>query len=996
MPSAPNIVAIPAAKPFMDVLAHRLLAEYAAVTEPFCRVLVLLPSRRACRSLREALLRASGGKPMLLPSIQPLGEVEEDEFFFADPALAREAAMLPPAVSVSQRRFVLARLIRLHYSSAIRIPSFPQSLLLADALGELIDEIYRDNASIEGLEALVPSDFAAHWQLTHAFLQKLTASWREYLNANGLSDRVQRQHRLIHMLTRHWQENPPAHPVIAAGSTGSMPAVRSLLGVIARMPQGRVVLNGLDDSADEKEWESLPPSHPQFMTAQLLQSLGVTRAQVGEMDDVSVQHSAPPERTVLLRETMRPAATLPAWQHVALNAQEAMHSLHSHTCQTPDEEAQLVALLLREALETQGKTAALVTRDRTLARRVVSRMQRYGVELDDSAGTPLASMPAACFLRLVADFAVSGAAPVALLSLLKHPYCRLAMPAAQIRSLTRRLETKALRGVRAASGIGGLHDYVMKHHGDDAPLQTLLQRLDQASAPMFALFARTHAPLDELIMAHVACAEQLAEADDEAGSQRLWSCREGDMLAGIVQESLEHAHEASGDETGKHDHGHIDPALYPDFFEHSLLGYRYRALHSLHPRLAILSPIEARLQHFDRVILGGMNEGSWPPEPQHSPWLNRAMRKAIGFADFEQRTGQSAHDFCQLALSREVFITRSAQGTESPLQPSRWLVRMDALLHKLQGRPLAGDRRYYHYLAHLRSPKSCEPLQPPAPCPPVALRPKHYSVSDIETLMRNPYRIYAHRVLGLRPLDDIDMLPDASHFGQILHEACDDFTERFPQALPDDVRDELLASGRRAFEPWWDQPVVRSYWWPRFCDMAAQLAEYELRKRPLVARVFGEVDAQLTLLVSGHDMVIRTRMDRVERLPDGAWNIVDYKTGTPPKNPEVASGVASQLPLGGLVLSNGEVPPEIAAFPRSDVRSLSYLKLAGAEQKSDEEVIKDPHARIAEAKVGVTALLEAFMRAEQPYYAVPIPEREKTSDDGYAHLIRRDEWEGSV
>src|SRR5262249_59134643 len=94
----------------------------------------------------------------------------------------------------------------------------------------------------------------------------------------------------------------------------------------------------------------------------------------------------------------------------------------------PEEEALAIAIALREAVETEGKTAALVTPDRTLARRVLAALARWNVAVDDSGGDPLAATASGVFARLAAQATIEGFPPVTPLALLKPPPIRLGAP----------------------------------------------------------------------------------------------------------------------------------------------------------------------------------------------------------------------------------------------------------------------------------------------------------------------------------------------------------------------------------------------------------------------------------------------------------------------------------------------------------------------------------------------------------------------------------------
>ncbi len=120
----------------------------------------------------------------------------------------------------------------------------------------------------------------------------------------------------------------------------------------------------------------------------------------------------------------------------------------------------------------------------------------------------------------------------------------------------------------------------------------------------------------------------------------------------------------------------IAPDEFPDIFDALIATETVRDVRAHHPRLAILGPLEARLQHFDRIILGGLNEGGWPGQARNDPFLNRPMKAEIGLSTPERRIGQAAHDFQQLSGLGEVIYTRSLRAEGAPTVASRWLQRL--------------------------------------------------------------------------------------------------------------------------------------------------------------------------------------------------------------------------------------------------------------------------------------------------------------------------------
>ncbi|MDX1580907.1 MAG: double-strand break repair protein AddB, partial [Alphaproteobacteria bacterium] len=240
---SPKVYTLPPGCSFADALAQGLLKRYPDPME-LSSVLVLLPTRRAARTLREAFLRASDGA-LLLPGMQPLGDVDEEELSLGTLSLAETNALdTQPAISPLRRQMELARLVEAWLktdSDSEDDPDPAQVISLARELGRLLDQMQIEKVSFEALKGLAPAEFADHWQKTLAFLDIVGAHWPAHLAEHGLTDPALRRNRLLDQLSAHWRNSPPAHPVIAAGSTGSIPATAELLKTIAFLPQGEII-----------------------------------------------------------------------------------------------------------------------------------------------------------------------------------------------------------------------------------------------------------------------------------------------------------------------------------------------------------------------------------------------------------------------------------------------------------------------------------------------------------------------------------------------------------------------------------------------------------------------------------------------------------------------------------------------------------------------------------------------------------------------------------
>ena len=983
--TAATVYTIQGGIPFVDALAAGILEQSGGDPLALSRMTVLLPNRRACRVLRDAFLRLGDGRPILPPRMSPLGDLDAEALDFELEELPGPAGLaeIPPALSDVRRQVLLTRLILSRRDLAL---TPDQAAWLATELARLIDQVHTQGLTFDRLADLVPEALAEHWRLTVAFLGIVSETWPKILAAEGGIDKADRRNRLLSAQTELWRARPPADPVIAAGSTGSIPATAALLTVVAGLPAGAVVLPGLDRAVDDETWAAIDEGHPQFGMRELLAGMGVDRRMVADWP-AAARHRPFPDRSRLVTQVLRPAVTTDAWRTPGDVVAPMLEGLERIDCPTPQEEAGVIAMLMREALEAPGRTAALVTPDRRLARRTAVALQRWGVAVDDSGGRPLAETPVGAFLRLACDCAVQGAAPVALLALLKHPLAAGGQAPGQFRRAVRTLERALLRGPRPAPGLAGLQaalataDRRQPAIADErAGLRRWLARFERMAAPFFALVAGTAAPA-ALLAAHGRFVEDLAATDDEPGAARLWRHEDGEAAA----QKLADLAAAAADMPA------IDGRHYPGLLDALLAGVLVRPHYGRHPRLFIWGPLEARLQQADLLILGGLNEGTWPAEAAVDPWMSRPMRLDFGLPAPERRIGLSAHDFAQALAAPRVVLTRSQRVDGTPTVPSRWLLRLDAVLEGA-GLPPQAQWSAAPRLALLRAldeAGAARPIVPPAPRPPAAARPRRLSVTEIGTWMSDPYAVYARRVLGLEPLEPLEAEPDAADLGQVVHAALAAFMQSCPGALPAEAHTRLLDLGRQAFGPLLAHPGIRAFWWPRFERIADWLISVEAHRRAVFMPAACEVAGRLTLVAPGGPFTLTARADRIDRAADGRLAIIDYKTGGVPGDADIDAGVAPQLPLEAAIAVAGGFDGIAGAA----VAELAHWRLSGRRPAGEVRTI-DP-ARIdrliGDARAGLLALVARFDDPATPYLSQPRPERVPRYSD-YDHLARVQEW----
>jgi ATP-dependent helicase/nuclease subunit B len=979
-----SLWSVPASLSFLDALATRWLDRFGDA--PLAEGLILLPTRRAARALGEAFLRATDGRPLLLPRIAAIGAPDE-----AALALGGLSLDLPPAMPEMRRLAALSQLIlALERAGGQTSPGLDATWRLARELATLMDEAERAEVPLAtALRATVPEALAAHWQKTLTFLSVATEHWPAILAEQGLMDPVARQVRLLHAQAEAWGAAPPAFPVWMAGITAGRPAVAHMARVVAGLAQGAVILQGLDRDMAEPVWKNLQHGHPQAGMQRLLASLGARREDVRPWEE----EDATGGRAALLARALLPAEALGDWR---LPAEPALTGITRLTAADQQHEALAIAAILRDAIAVPAARAVLVTPDRALAARVVAELARFGIIADDSAGEPLAETPPATFLRLIARAVADGLAPVPLLALLKHPLAALGLPPAACRAAARVLERACLRGPRPAAGLVGLRLALSQvRDGAPAEAQALLDRLGEALLPLLRV-AEGYAVQQPavLLRALVETAEALAAADELGGPARLWSGEEGEALASAIAEALP-ALEMLPD---------ARPAVFPGLLDTLLEGQVVRGRRAtrgmapgagLHPRISIWGLVEARLQSADVIVLGSLVEGVWPPATDPGPWLSRKMRAEAGLPSREEIIGQAAHDFVATACAAPaVVLSAPRRLAGAPAVPARWLKRLEAMLagigSGLPAHPAQGWMRLLDQPA--AAPR---PTPPPMPRPAARLRPRRLSITEIETWITDPYAIYAKHILRLRELEPLDQATDAADYGRLVHAGLQLFLAEVGAEWRADAPARLAVAMERALGEARLRPALANWWRPRLRRIADWIAKVEAARRPALGlTVIGaEISGDWTLAAPGGAFRLTGRADRIERRQDGRLDIIDYKTGVLPDQKRMREGHAPQLPLEAAMALAGGFGPDFAGA----TAELTYWRLRGGADPGEVMTpVTDPDelaALVAEAEASLRALIADFDDPARAYLARPHPGRAARAS-GYGQLARMAEWAG--
>ncbi len=1044
-----SVFTITPGAPFLKTFVAALLD--GRIVDGFSRALgplamadaaIYVPTRRAARSLGQEFASALDRPATLLPRILPLGALDATEtaLLFEEPGIESPLVEdLPQAASEIWRRMHLARLIfgwaqNLRHaivsidrdgakstdpSEACLVGTSPlDAFALAGDLADLIDELIIEDIAFTELDPLVLPEFDEYWRITLDFLNIAMKHWPQILAASHLVDAARRRVLLVERQMARIEGGLMGGPVIAIGSTGTNRATARLLSAIARAPQGAVVLPGLDLELDEAAWQQIgndkqdgqDPAfgHPQSVLRRLLPILKASRDDVIELGTAEGALAA---RARFISEALRPAETTEHWRAYRSATPEseieaALAGVTFIEAGDEREEALALAICMRQILEEPGKTAALVTPDRDLARRVAAELTRFGLEVEDSAGEPLSASPYGTLARLIALCAASGFAAEDVVALLAHPLTHLGHAKLEIDRLAPLFEIGVLRQDRAFTAFPTAQEAIAAARrkaserfahpaqkriadADWAKLETLVLRLTHTLAPLAALNGAHD--LGTWIAAHRSALDLVTQSDDPVPRGEDYEALHAlfDELARCAPPPLAFTAEA-----------------YLLFFAQTTSTTALRRLARTHPRLKIFGLLEARLMEADLMLLGGLDETIWPPETRSDAFLNRPMRAALGLSPPERKIGQTAHDFAAAMGAKHVILTRAQKRDGTPTVASRFVQRLAAVGGSAFDICRQRGQYYLHLARALDRPR--EPVaagKRPMPRPPLALRPNRLSVTRIETLRRDPYAIYAEFILGLIELPALAAPASRRTMGTAIHDVLANFCLRYPSGhLPEDSHPQLTEMLRAALAEEFSNPEFLAFDWPRIEGAADFYLGFEARRRDRLTRIDVEIDGTLSIpLGDGSTFILSAKADRIEHRNDGAVNLIDYKTGTPPGTTEVLVGFAPQLTLEAAMARRGA----FGLASGTEVAEALYIKLGGKDGGEERPLKFDDRGK-GKAKENDTpppnitdvaenhfealiALLNQFRDESTAYPPRPFP-KFAAKYNAYDHLARVREW----
>ena len=928
-----NIYTIPPWESFVDVLAKQLLQEIKDPIE-LCNYIILLPNRRACREFMTSLVAYNHKKLLFEPMVFPFGDINLE---LINPELALSLSDRE-IITSSQRQALLMQLLSRHQKFTSSKKSFSgqakQNAVLADKLASLIDTANWEGVPLINIQSIVPEDMAAHWEVVLDFLKIVYDFWPEILNEMNKIEASSHKPNIMNNLAQFWNERGSKFNIIAAGSTGSIPATAGLIKAVANLPNGRVFLPGLDKQMSDDKWDRIDIFHHQYNLKKLSQFIGVDRAQIELISD----HNSNPigeSREALITVVLSP---LGFKAESRISNTRALEDFNIIECQDPAQEAKLIALIMQEVIKQSDKTVALITPDRALVKRVNHELKRWDLRADDSGGNALIETMEADLIDKILEFG------------------------ADIKNLNK-FFALFKNGLIASEAISMYEQELNLQNLKLSPLEIL-----QTSAP--DLFAKCKNIFEEkntlkkYLYDIIQVAENLVES--------IWLNENGIELRKILDDIIDNLEL----------YPEISKYEFPEFLRYEISKSTVRVPAGFHPRLFIYGAIEARTQKADVVIMSGLNEGTWPASISSDPWLNRSMRLELALPLPEGRFGLSSHDFVQGFCAKEVYLTRSQKSAGAPTVPCRWFLKLKTYLEG-PGVSISSERsnQLLSWARQLDNPLSIKPCSRPCPNPPVTVRPKKLSVTQIEKLITDPYSIYAYKILDLKPTVQDEASYERRIRGTIAHEILENVFTNQKEVTSQAIM-ELAYEKTIHHLP--DSPRNK-YWLDRFETTAVWLANLHKFKARSIDKIHAEIMGYIQF---ENGFTLTARADRIDQNKDGSVDIIDYKTGVVPTKTQVLSGHKPQVLLEALILLQGG----FNEVRFQTIGSCEFWKIGGG--KKPGEILDIPEIdadKIVEAQENLNNLISKYIFSNIPFYSIPRPLFAPVYND-YEHLARVKEW----
>ncbi len=372
------------------------------------------------------------------------------------------------------------------------------------------------------------------------------------------------------------------------------------------------------------------------------------------------------------------------------------------------------------------------------------------------------------------------------------------------------------------------------------------------------------------------------------------------------------------------------------------------------PDVVVLGTIEARMQTADVIILTGLNDGMFPAQGYKNSWLPINVSKKIGLPSPDRKVSLMALDFMNLSCAKEVYWLRSKVSGGVQTVESRFLSRVVARKANIDvcfEKDILSVVNKYDVVDY-------KPLSFVAPV--VENDWSDVFVTELETLIHNPYVFYCKHILRLKPKDDWWVGPDARNFGLLVHDVIE-----HAKSFDKDVLIHLMDVQAR--ELLGNTNILLYFWHKRFVEIAELVFEYKdllLNSKPEINGVVN---------IAGRN--VRARADRVW---DGG--VLDIKTGEAPSSTQLLEGNMPQLPLEAFILQSGGFPLHITEKSKTPV--IKFLQLRNSDVKMIEYDFDLVEKMMNGAIQKVIELVNMYSAGSAPYdYYITSGKKYKAFDD---------------
>jgi ATP-dependent helicase/nuclease subunit B len=861
-----------------------------------------MPNRRSANALRTVFLEEIESGSRILPSIEAIGDLDEKAIVLSgvdSDSLLEYLKSQKTSLEIGYR-LLLLRETMLNYSHS----SIEQAMGLSKELDVFLRDIENYEIDFSKLDNLVGEDLAIHWQQILDFLKNFGTRWQDLLNKHNIASTYGNRVSSVRFYEKILKKVGLKNPLLMVGNFEPSESTLNLMKTLLKCDNAYLIFKGLENVMTAEECQSIDETHSHFLSEKTLEKLA--------LDKRSMVNLRYPEYKTIgndslqsLYISMLPPELTYRWQ----NNDKICELKHIQyiECREIHDELNLIMVYLLDHIAKNGlKNIALVA-NQELSQRLELLLSYWNIPFNNNYGKKFILHGVVRYLMLIVEVYNENYRANKLLSLLKNNFTRFGYDREKLLKNIQLFEEYILHNGVNRNGMES-YRVNLRSVENEQTREDLTEFFDRIES-YFAILDGKNLPLEKLVQNHLQLAEKLAGSVENDGADILWHSEEsGEKVRELFYGELLLQSKYFGNS---------NIADYEYILNFLISERSYSDDYSLYPAVNITSVQEAQLINYDLVIIANLNDGANPMNTPPDPWMSRKMRIDLGLPPRETEIGKSYFNLIQLVAQKKVLLTRSRNVDGTPSIKSRFLQRLETMLH-CNGLGLAtneaivrGFQKYHSFEYNLEN--NIYKVRP-QPKPPVNLRPRNLSATNIDLLNLNPYDIYVKKILALKKTNPLEKENIHARVGIILHSIFERYSRDYEKyrrsgsgALALLVKDTLDHSFAN------DQLLTELYY-DRVLETTRYFIELDERSRKenysITLEDWNECD-----LGAGKNFFLSARIDRMEKL-NNSMRIIDYKTGTAPSKTDIICGWRLQLPVEALILSKSR--------PGIDIESLQY------------------------------------------------------------------------